>query len=268
MENRREIEKITPDNIRLSYSKLEDFENCPRSFFLKYISKNREDREEVENAYAQYGTLCHDLIDQWAKKEIATDDLAKVYVEQYDAVVTKSFPARCRTASVEYYNGGLEYFEDFLEVIPNSEVLSSEQKHIIDLFGVKFSGIIDMVVRLEDGRIAIVDHKSSSVKHFYGKKRQKKYRQLYIYAEIYKRIYGTYPDVLIFNLFREKRILQEPFSIDALTDVMDWAQSAVDDIMHMMHYYLEEEFEWTAKPSFFFCENLCDVVEDCLIVDM
>lgn len=268
MEKRSEIEKITPDNIRLSYTKLEDFENCPRSFFLKYVSDNRIDREDVENAYAQYGTLCHGLIDEWAKQKLKPEQLASEYVARYDKMVTKSFPAKCKTASVEYYNGGLEYFEDFKEVVPNSTVLDSEQKHIVTMFGYPFSVVLDMRLKLEDGRIAIVDHKSSGVKHFYGKNRKKKYRQLYLYAEGHKQVYGCYPDVLIFNLFREKRIIQEDFSLETLNEVLEWGQSATDDIIHMLTYFRDDEFEWTAKPSYFFCDNLCDVVEDCLIVDV
>lgn len=49
-----------------SFSKLERFIECPYSFYLHYIKKSDPQKEEG-NAFSDYGTFAHSLLDGWAK---------------------------------------------------------------------------------------------------------------------------------------------------------------------------------------------------------
>lgn len=246
-------------DVRLSYSKLCTYEECPRAYYLENIVN----KEEVQNAYAQYGSLIHDFIDRVNKKIITPKEALEEYQDVYDLAVTCEFPSTTKNASDNYYLAGYDYLSELEEVMPGSKILMSEQKHVIELYGVKFSGILDMVVELPDGRMAIVDHKSTSEKYFYGKKGDDKFRQLYIYAEFLKRVTGFLPDVLIFNCFRDKKIVQRDFGYHEYLAVMSWAQFMIEDILVMHDWYGDEEEEWAAKPNYFRCKNICSVRSGC-----
>lgn len=232
---------------------------------MKYVINDGEGVEEEQNAYSQYGLFCHELIDKWAKGEAKAEQLLQLYQAGYSDAVTLKFPKISKNADETYYLAGYDYFAKFKGIVPGAAIVESEKKHVIDLFGVDFSGILDMVLTLPDGREAIVDHKSSSMSQFTGKKLDEKYRQLYLYAEIRKRLSGKFPDVLIFNLFREARVIERPFDRSEYEESMAWAHEIIDDIAYMYNNFSNQEFEWPTKQSFFYCSNLCDVTADCIL---
>lgn len=231
---------------------------------MKYVANNGEGVETVTNAYAQFGSFCHELIDKWAKGEAAAKDLLNLYVNGYSDAVTMKFSKLSKNADEVYYSGGYDYFADFNGIVPNATVVESEKKHFINLFGFEFSGILDLVLRLDDGREMLVDHKSSSINEFRGKKLDEKFRQLYLYAEIRKRVSGKYPDILTFNMIRENKLIKRPFDAKEHQETMEWIEDTVLDLAYMLDNFGMMEFEWPTRENYFFCTNICDVSEDCI----
>lgn len=191
--------------------------------------------------------------------------MIELYQAGYDEAVTLRFPKISKNADEAYYLAGYDYFSKFQCVVPGATIIESEKKHVIDLFGADFSGVLDMVLMLPDGREAILDHKSSSMSQFTGKKLNEKFRQLYLYAEIRRRVSGKFPDALIFNLFRESRVIERPFHMNEYEEAMEWAHEIIDDIAYMYNNFGDLEFEWPTKQSLFYCRNLCDVTADCIL---
>ena len=80
MEKIREMnrkEKIIDETFRWSFSQLETFETCPRQFYLQYMLD--PPIEQDQNAFAEYGTFCHSLLESWAKGEVEKSQLADLY---------------------------------------------------------------------------------------------------------------------------------------------------------------------------------------------
>ena len=64
------------DSMRWSFSRLESFYTCPYSWKRHYI----DCEEGANNAFAQYGSLCHRLLEQYEKGEIDIFDISQEYV--------------------------------------------------------------------------------------------------------------------------------------------------------------------------------------------
>lgn len=237
--------------MRLSYSKLESYETCPRMFYYEYI---KDGEPEDENFYAQYGTFVHSLIDKANKKMIPASKVLEEYSSEYNKKITAPIDPELEDA---YFFAGYEYFSDFKGVIPGAEIIESETKHIILNGHLEFSGIIDMVVKLPSGEIAIVDHKSTASRYFRGKTGDSKFRQLYIYAEILKQKKGYYPNKLIFNCFREKKLITRDFDKSHHSEVIAWMNNMIRQIVSDMENFSNLENEWLAFPTYYWCKNIC-----------
>lgn len=224
---------LLKDGHRYSYSQLSSFSECPFGYYLKHI----EGVEDQSNAFAEQGTLIHDILDKWAKKEIKKEDMAAEYERRYYDAVPTSFP-RILTAkgyATKAYQLGLDYFKTFDE-FPGYKVVSAEEKfdlplQLTDGTTRPFIAFIDLVLRDEfTGGLVVVDHKSRSWTEF-RKHREEMYKQQYLYSYFIHEKYGEWPQSLMFNLFKElgKKDEQE-FSKKKFDEVMQWATDAIHQI--------------------------------------
>ena len=144
-----------------SYTRLTTWEECHYSYYLKYIDDNKP--EKADNAFAQYGHLCHTLIDEWAQGLIDDSVLWFEYEERYPDFVTAPYPAFMKKVQEKAYDDGLKYFESF-NGFPGYEIIATEKAYHTTLNGYKFTGIIDMIMKdKETGELIILDHKSKTL---------------------------------------------------------------------------------------------------------
>lgn len=239
-----------------SFSCLQEFEQCPYSFYLERI----EGSTTKDNAFAQYGTLMHEIIDKWASKEISTEEMPFVWEEQYPLCVTERWPAflASKGYAEKAYEKGYNYLAEF-DSFNDYEIIDTEHSFAIDINGRKFVGIIDMIaIDKKTGMTVLIDHKSKSKASFKSSKRSM-FRQLYLYSLYYKQEYGKYPEKLAFNLFKEDMIVQEDFDEDMLNEAIEWATN----VMKKIESYDMIDFLETREDEFF-CRNLCNSREHCL----
>lgn len=247
------------DTIRLSYSKLEQFDRCPRSYYLQHILG----LGGRDNFYSAYGSLVHDILRQQIEGAITPVQAKEQFASRYEAEVTPLVTDE--EMSALYWLQGYDVFTNQFPVpLWGGKVCEVEKKRVLSMFGVNFSSIIDVLFYDAAGRLVLMDHKSATRKAFYGQNGKKKLRQLYIYSEVVMREYGVFPDVLMFNLFREGKTVEYPFSQEEYEETMEWAQETVDDIRSLMERAPQDESAWPSCPSpRFFCDTLCDVSDDC-----
>lgn len=246
-----------PADLRLSYSKLELYDRCPRAYYLQYVLS----LPPKQNFYSAYGTLMHDIIRQRIEGALPEGEAHLQFARRFEAEVTPH--AQDDELSNKWWFSGDEALSRPPLPEDAKEVLEVEEKRVTDLFGVDFSSIIDVLYRDTSGRLILMDHKSAARSSFYGKQGQKKCRQLYIYSAVVKQVYGVFPDLLVFNLFREGKRVEYPFSLSEYQETMTWAQDIVDDIRYLTKH-AESESDWAAVTSpRFFCNTLCDVADSC-----
>lgn len=241
---------ISP-RFKWSFSSLTAFEQCPQMFYLQYIKHVPQE----ENAFSQYGTFCHGLLEAWAKDEIPDFALAEEYEKRYDENVTSPFPPFPKGMPQKYYDQGLAYFQSFAGFGDQFEILSVEERFEIDIDGYTIVGLADLVLKdRSTGEITVIDHKSKTSATM-AKDLPTYRKQLYIYAEYVKQKFGVYPAHLKFNLFRENKWVEEAFSEEMLKETKQWIVDTIESILL--------EADWCPKVSSFFCRFVCSCFDAC-----
>lgn len=241
-------------NMTWSHSRLTTFEDCPYAFYLKYIlCENGKN-----HFFAEYGSFIHLLIQRYLTGEIDKKDLPGFYLTLFRAHVTAKAPNS--TIFNNYFRHGLEYFQDIKPLEP--DILAVEQEMNFNINNHDFIGFVDIVFKKDDD-LYVIDNKSRDLKPRSGKakalktdKELDKYlRQLYLYSIPIEKLYGKYPDKLVFNCFRKQNQIVEKFNIDALNETKKWAIDTIETI--------SKTTKWTPKIDLFRCQNLCDLCDQC-----
>lgn len=243
------------ENHTYSYSQLQSVSECPYCYYLEKIERVNQD----SNAFAEQGTLIHDLIDLWAKGKVSRENLVSEYERRYPNEVTTMFPRMLASKGYtqKAYEIGIEYFKNF-DCFNGYKIIGTEEKFTTDLFGRRFVGIIDMVMTDPNDKLIVLDHKSKSLSAF-KKAEDEMYRQQLLYSKYVKEKYGKYPDMLMFNLFKENGMkMNRDFSKKDYDDAMSWAQSMILKIEN------NELLDWLeCKEPDFFCNEICSVRKNC-----
>lgn len=246
-----------------SYSQLSSFDQCRYGYYLQRIEGLQE---ETSNAFAERGSLIHDLLDQWAKKILTKEDMIAEYERRYSEEVKTAWPRKLAAQGYaqKAYDTGIQFLESFDE-FDGYEVLSAEEAFKVDLpltdgTTRPFAGIIDMMLKEKSsGDLIICDHKSKSLQSF-RKSEDEMYRQQFLYSTYVKLKYGKYPDRLLFHLFNEAGCKpQRLFSLDEYDSTIAWASKQIKSMED------SSVLDWLMckEKADYFCWEICSARREC-----
>lgn len=249
------------DNMIWSFSRVNAASGCLYNFYLQYI----EELQGLPNAYAQFGTLCHEILEKFLKGELDIFTVSQYYEEHYSEYVTCDFPSnKYVDLGEKTYQQGLDYFNSIDFNFDKYEILGVEQEFNFKVDKYLFHGFVDALYRdKETGEIIVRDHKTASFKykkdnsisktnmsHFTEFKRQE-----YLYCIPIIEKYGKV-DYLTWNMLRDQKIIKIPFNQEEFEEAQDWAINTI--------HTLEEEILWLPDNSeSYFCNVICDQREHC-----
>lgn len=234
-----------------SFSKLSAYCHCPRSFKLQYIDRVPQE----DNAFSEYGTLCHSLLEEWAKGELLPFELADAYRNRYNDVVKHYFPAFPPGIGLNYYQSGHRYFAGFEGIGDPYQIMAVEDRFTVHIGGIRYAGIVDLLLRnRETGDLVVLCHKSKSLK---GMKKDFAFsiKQLYLYTLGIEQRYGQLPALLRFNLFRSGRMMDEFFCKEEYENAKRWLLETVDQV--------KNDSDWKPSLSEFHCTQICSSYPYC-----
>lgn len=165
-----------------SFSKLNKYVTSPYEYYLKYILKVKEDRQD--GIYAVSGGMVHSIIEKFYKKEISYEDMISQYE---DALFTFEMAELKYNKTDEEKNAKIaNKYEDcirhfFQNHIPFTQKAMIEQFALTQVGGRVFQGYIDFVFQDEDKNFTILDWKTSTM--YRGDKVLKEGKQLLLYAQ-------------------------------------------------------------------------------------
>ena len=211
---------------------------------MNYIEKQKGE----ENAFSQYGTFVHSLLEQHAKGELGAWELLDAYTDEYSDKVTLQFPYnRYVDLSESYFKDGYEFLKNF-DGLDDLDIIGVETRFRETLDDFIYTGIIDIIYIDKDGGIVVRDWKSKS--KFANKKELARYaKQPLSYSLHIKNKYNKSPKSVQFFMFRKQNIVDIPFRESEYDDALNWARATVSDIRNCK--------DWPASQDDFFCENLC-----------
>ena len=240
----------------VSFSQLSAAEECPYQYYLLKIAGV----EPIPNAFAQAGSLAHQLLAGWAKGEIPINELPVQWIERFPKEVTASFPhyLAAKNYAGKLFDAVLTYFEGF-DGFSGYEIVSAEQEFTSMLAREKFIGIVDLVLRDKaTGRLTIVDYKSCSLSSF-RKNRDQMYRQILLYGKHCADTYGEFPAKLRFELLKEHTFDERQFDQEEFVAARIWAETVLQEMKN------RDLTDWfITKPEYFRCTNLCTCRHECV----
>lgn len=217
---------------------------------MNYIER----RKGIPNAFSQYGTFVHSLLEQHARGDLAAYELLDAYREGYEQNVTLPFPPnKYVDLSESYYGDGYEFLKNF-DGLNDLDILGVELRFIEPIDDFEYTGVIDLVYRDENGKIVVQDWKSKS--KFANKAEKAKYAvQPLTYSLHIKHKFNEDPGTLRFYMFRKQTIVDIPFVEKDYEDALLWIKTSVEEIRKCK--------EWPSTPDSFFCSSLCDHRDTC-----
>lgn len=146
----------------ISSSIMNNFLNCKYSF-LKFFENDgfnsyRQDNENGEPIYLQFGTIIHSVIEQFWKSNTRTK---KFLIDTFEKeIVSSGFN------DSGYITCGYDIFEYFFDYLkhkaPKRKMLHSELSFNVNILGVPLHGTIDAIFYHGDGIYEIEDYKTSN----------------------------------------------------------------------------------------------------------
>lgn len=263
-ETDRDSQLFILDGMRFSFSSAGAYNTCPRMFKYTYLDG---DKTRENNAFSDFGSFCHEILEKYYKGELSLFELSDVYTDAYDQNVVSPFPLSRNNAMAEnYYLAGKRYFDTFQDPWEDYTVLGVEEKFVRTINGVQFTGVVDLILQEpETKNIVIVDHKSKS--KFKDNWELAEYlRQLYLYSLHVHDVYGKYPARLVFNMFRIGEIVESEFNEKDLERAVWWFDETIKTIYRDEKYPLKPKGKNKyGKPidRDFFCDYICSVRKYC-----
>lgn len=236
-----------------SYSRFATYEDCPYRFYLTYIHKT----EAVKLFFADYGLFMHLIIQKYLTGALQKEELPGYYLTHFRKNVSGKAPNQ--TVFQNYFRQGLAYLNDIEPA--KEEILGIEKEVFFNIEDREFIGYIDKVS--QNNGIEITDHKSRALKERTHRKKPTRsdeeldryLRQLYIYSIPIEKEYGDLPKNLIFNCFRIKTQVIEPFDMNAYEATKRWALATISSIAG--------ETAWKPHIDWFKCSYLCGCNHQC-----
>ena len=156
-----EEDKFIVGTFTWSFSRLESFYQCPYAWRRTYI----DGEEKVSNAFAEYGSLCHKLLEDYEKGKIDIFSISSEYDRRFAEEIPSDFPPnKYADLRESYYLKGQRYFEEIDLPLDEMEILGVEEKVTFELGGKPFIGFIDLRYKDKDGNMIFLDHKSANIR--------------------------------------------------------------------------------------------------------
>ena len=217
-------------------------------------------KEKENNIYAEFGSFCHSILEQYFNLILTEEELLPYYIEYFDDFITRT-PWNSKSVD-KLYDYGFAYFSNINYKPERMDILGVELKYNINIGGYNTMGYIDLVYK-EGDDIVVCDHKScecpigkngqpkkSSLEKFESFK-----KQLYLYSAYIKSQYGKFPKYLEWNFFRAGKRYRIEFNPTEFDKSILWANDIITEI------YNTDVF--VPNPTYFYCNNLCDFRNVC-----
>ncbi|RLG13424.1 hypothetical protein DRN69_05630 [Candidatus Pacearchaeota archaeon] len=249
--------------MRISYSSLENFKQCP----LKYKLSNIDKIKEPKSKEAIFGTYIHKVLKWFYQKDphFPTLDALLKYYREYWPKKTEGFEWKDPEEEKSYFKEGLRILEEFynkniphktsiLDLETRFEVVIDENpdkpngKHIL-------TGVIDRIDKLPDGTVEIIDYKTG--KRMPSQNALDKNDQLSLYAIGLK---NRWPRIKTENLKLSLYFLKFNEKINTKRTEKD-LEEAKNKVIDLIHKIEKSDFEPRSSVLCGWCgyRNICPI---------
>ncbi len=249
--------------MRVSYSSLESFKQCPLRYKFSQIDKIKEPKSKE----AIFGSYIHKILKWFYQQDPTFPSLEKLlgYYKEHWPQKTEGFSWNDKKEEKFYFQEGERMLRDYyknntplsssivdlethFEVVINEKDDQSDKVHIL-------SGIIDRIDKLPNGMIEIIDYKTG--KRMPSQRQVDKNNQLSLYAIGLR---NRWPNLSLDNLSLSLYFLKFGEKIKTTRKEED-LKEAYSNIIDLIHKIQNSHFEPHPSPLCAWCgyRNICPV---------
>jgi hypothetical protein len=248
------------DSLKYSFSSANSYETCKHGFRLTYI----EAEERIKNAFSDYGNLIHKTLEKYFTSELEVWDLLDYYINNFGEFVQTDFPPYPAGMRDNYYQSGLEFFDNFEFDKSKYEIIFIEEPIESEYHGIKLIVKPDLILKeIETGKYILIDYKTAKIKS--GKNKIKQLedykKQFYLYCQFLWLEKNIKIDEIHIWFIRDK--VKEVIVVDPIVaqNTLDWFEDTIHKI--------KQETEWSpnnTKENAYFCSQICSVRSVCKFI--
>jgi len=228
----------------LSASGVKKFVECPKRFYLHYLSEVPEP-EEGEIEHFEIGNTVHDSIENVLRSSNSLNNQQQLL----EALKTEKEHLDYNYSDNDKVDNCLStasrWISSFVE-----EVSHVEEKWSMNRDGIRYKGLADLIADVQqDDRTytnSVVDWKTGEVNEEWKERVQGG-----MYAEMHYEIYGEYPEAIIFVYLDEETQSLHPRVTDGKVFWNEKENKYWQEILEYKDKILQNEVlsEWEAKPE-------------------
>lgn len=242
------------DALFVSYTGLNDFSRCPRSYYLKNVYRDPKTnyKLQIANPYLTLGGVVHDSL-KWfldMNRQVTKDQLLAKYRNLWLKYRGKRGGFSDNSQEAEFGKRGLAMLGNFIDhakvLEPNLEVDNFLKYRLAEK--IFLNGKLDFLGELPDKSLHILDFKT-------GSKDEEDPLQLYIYAILAESNYQK-PVTRISYWYIDRDAAPKEAVLDPLDERLDWITKKSKEIEEMV-----EEGNWVCIKDPKLCRD-CQQYQD------
>ena len=214
---------------RLSFSRLDTFQQCPRKYRLRYLDKRKALRADS----LEFGTILHEVLEAVLTDLIAARCWGAVpgdVVEHHYREQWTKHGLTCRELWEEGERLLANWAARFGELQPG-RVLAMEKPFRMQLAGYTMAGVIDRVDRIDDQTVRVIDYKTSRAWMLPDKS-----MQLAIYGTAARSLYGVERVQVAFDMLRHDQLVVCDLSPAMMDASAEWAHVLAEQLQQASEY--------------------------------
>lgn len=207
----------------VSYTQISAYQTCPLKYKYAYVLKIPSQPSYV----LAFGTTIHNTLRDFHtenrfSKNVSFERLLKLYKNHWDD--TGYLDARHRK---KRYDSGIKILQSYYnkEKDLDKNILELEKTVNLKLAGVKFSGRVDRIDRLEGKKVEIIDYKTGKLKE---QKEVDKDLQTSLYAWAVRENLGLEPEVMSLYFVEDLQKISSRKTLDQVKEQVAEAEEVVE----------------------------------------
>lgn len=259
---------------KLSYSQYRNWLQCPHLHYLISVSKEipYPDNDFTAYGYPLHETLEKMMLEYALNQKKDSEENYQYFLEKYQENVQKILKEGSATEEdltydnvIKFANAGAEHLKNVYEFLENKfgefEVISVEESYdeiLEDIetenYQFRFRGMMDLIIRTNDGKLHIIDWKTSNN----GWSKWRKEKKLYLdQLHLYKYFYSKKNDVPMGQISAHFIILESTSKEMDMVSVYD-SEKEIKRVIENLKKMVFNAFERQWWPKKGMCGRFCD----------
>ncbi len=214
---------------RVSFSRLDTFEQCPKKYELRYKIKAKTARPD----YFEFGTIIHTTFELFLKQLIATGHEGPIPAAVALQIYAETWAA-CGCVDQSLFEEGQTIVTKWCERfghLQRGRVLALEKPFRVSIAGHQVAGIVDRVDQIDERTIRVIDYKTSKAWMLPDDS-----HQLALYGDAMREVFDAERVQIGFDMVRHNQTVVCDLTPDMVARTHRWVDTLASQLLQAKTY--------------------------------